>query len=217
MLSQFDLAFNYINNNYTEISNEEKRKVLKDIREVLKNGATSDDIDKKNKMYKDYDKDCFKFFNSIKSTGNLLDPGKFYYHNELRIVTGPPKRVWDVDTGEIVNITQEHFLEMKASYTIDDLIKYISRKEFLSKTLIEINRVKGSLGFLLKKYDIDFLLFLFDTVNDIYTSKQKFARSLVEVSEFEDEAKTNYQQRITESKINGDNKVIPKTRVLFTN
>lgn len=215
MLSKFDLAFEYINKNYKEISNKEKINIIKVITEVLKNGATSTDIIKKIRMCNDNNRDYYGFFKSIKSSGNLLNPDKFYHHNELRIVPGPPKRVWDINTGEIVNIDQEHYLEMKASYTIDDVVKYIEKRDFLSKTIQDINRARGSISFLLKKYDIDFLLFLFDTVNDIYSSKQKFARSLIEVSEYEDEAKQNYEQRITESKINNIDKVIPKKRMLF--
>ena len=45
--------------------------------------------------------------------------------------------------------------------------------------------------------------------------KQKYIRSLIEISEFEDEAKINYEQKITESNISGQNKVINKKRVLF--
>lgn len=217
MLSIYDLAFSYINKNYTEISNNDKINIINKISEVLNNGSTSNDISNRIKKSSGCDREYNKFFDSIKSNGNLLKPNKFYYHNELRIVPGAPLREWNINTGQIENVTQEYYLEMKASYTIDDIINYIKRKEFLSRTLVDINRAKGSINFLLKRYDVDYLLFMIDTVNDIYSGKQKFARSLVEMAEFDDEAKYNYEQRITESKINGDDKITPKKRILFEN
>lgn len=215
MLSIYDLAFSYINKNYTEISNNDKINIINKISEVLGNGSTSGDINNRIEKSNGSDREYNRFFSSIKSSGNLLKPNKFYYHNELRIVPGPPRREWNINTGEIENVTQEYYLEMRASYTVDDIVNYIKKKEFLAKTLIDTNRAKGSINFLLKKYDVDFLLFMVDTVNDIYSGKQKFARSLVEISEFEDESKDNYERRITESKINGDDKITPRKRVLF--
>lgn len=215
MKSAFDLAFDYINKNYTEISNNDKINIIKTIKGVLNDGAITNDIDKKIQSSSGSDQNYISFFKSIRPAGNLLDQSKFYFHNELRLLPGPPKRIWDINSGEIVSVTEEYFLEMRASYTIEDVIAFIRKKEFLAKTLFDINRAKGSITFLLKKYDIDFLLFLLDTANDIYSSKQKFARSLVEISEFEDEARENYERRITESKINGDCKIVPKKRVLF--
>ena len=93
---------------------------------------------------------------------------------------------------------------MKASYTVGEIIAYLYKKEFLSKAIQDKNRTLGSIRFLLKKYDIDFLLFLIDTANDIYSSTQRYARSLVEVSEYEDEAKSNYEKKITETLLSPD-------------
>lgn len=213
-LSMYDLAFLYINKNYKEISNDEKLNVINAITLSLKNGATSNDlISKINKTY-DVKKAPYNFFN-INSSGNLLDPNEFYYHNFLRCIPKAPTRFWDIDVGDIKIEQQEYFLEIKASCTTFDVFEYIKRKEFLCKTLSDKNRALGSINFLLKKYNIDFLLFLFDTANDIYSSKQKYARSLIEVSEFEVEAKLNYEQKITESKISGQDKIVHKKRELF--
>lgn len=212
--SLYDIAFLYISKNYTEINTNEKRNVINAVRVALKNGAIADELISKVNKIKDNNKSPFQFFN-INSNGNLLDPDKFYFHNELRIFPPPPIRYWDIDTGNITSNHQEYFLEMKASYTTNDIVFYLSKKESLTKALQDRNRAIGSINFLLKKYDIDFLLFLFDTANDIYTSKQKYIRSLIEISEFEDEAKTNYEQKITESKISGQNVVVTRKRVLF--
>lgn len=212
--SIFDISFMYISKNYSEISTEEKKKVISAVYCALKNGATSDDLINKINNIQDLNKAPYSFF-VVKSTGNLLNPDKFYYHNELRCYPPPPKRYWDINSGEIISEKQDYFLEMKASYTVENMVSYLSKKESLKKALQDKNRAIGSINFLLKKYDIDYLLFLFDTANDIYTSKQKYIRSLVEISEFEDEAKINYEQKITESNISGQNKVINKKRVLF--
>ena len=213
-ISIYDISFLYINKNYIEITTEEKRNVLNAVYMALKNGATSCDLINKINTVNDIDKSPFVFFN-IKSNGNLLDPEKFYYHNELRKCPPPPRRTWDINTGEIISEKQEYFLEMKASYTVGEIMAYLYKKEFLSKAIQDKNRTLGSIRFLLKKYDIDFLLFLIDTANDIYSSTQRYARSLVEVSEYEDEAKSNYEKKITESNISGQNKVVTKKRTLF--
>lgn len=212
--SLYDISFLYISKNYTEITTEEKKNVIKAVYMALKKGATSDDLINKINKTNDINKSPFVFFN-INSNGNLLDPDRFYYHNELRKCPPPPKRSWDINTGEITSEKQEYFLEMKASYTANDIMSYLYKKEFLLKALQDKNRTLGSINFLLKKYDIDFLLFLIDTANDIYSSKQKYVRSLIEISEYEDEAKSNYEQKITESNISGQNKVVTKKRVLF--
>lgn len=213
-VSIYDIAFLYINKNYSEISKEEKLNVINAVSISLKHGATTNDlISKINKSY-DTKKAPYSFFN-INSTGNLLDPDTFYYHNFLRCIPDAPVRFWDINDGAIKTKKQEYFLEIKASCTVNDIFIYIKRKEFLCKALADKNRALGSISFLLKKYDIDFLLFLFDTANDIYSSKQKYARSLIEVSEFEVEAKLNYEQKITESKISGQDRIVHKKRELF--
>lgn len=213
-ISMYDIAFLYINKNYKEISKEEKLSVINAVHRALKSGATSTDLISKINKNGDSKKSPYTFFN-IGSSGNLLDPDTFYYHNFLRCIQNAPIRYWDIDVGDIKIKEQEYFLEIKASCTVNDIFEYIKRKEFLCKTLIDKNRALGSISFLLKKYDIDFLLFLFDTVNDIYSSRQKYARSLIEVSEFEPESKLNYEQKITESKISGQDKIVHKKRELF--
>lgn len=213
-ISIYDIAFLYINKNYKEISKEEKLNVINAVHKSLKNGAVTNDLISKINKNTDIKKLPYNFFN-ISSSGNLLDPDVFYYHNFLRCIQKAPIRYWDINIGDIKIKEQEYFLEIKASCTINDILEYIKKKEFLCKTLIDKSRALGSISFLLKKYDIDFLLFLFDTVNDIYNSRQKYARSLIEVSEFELEAKLNYEQKITESKISGQDKVVHKKRELF--
>lgn len=213
-VSMYDIAFLYINKNYTEISKEEKLNVINAVTASLRRKSIAADLIAKINTIYDIQKSPYQFFN-INSSGNLLNPDEFYYHNFLRCIPEAPTRFWDINIGDIKVKDQEYFLEIKASCTVSDIFEYLKRKEFLCKTLVDKNRALGSISFLLKKYNVDFLLFLFDTVNDIYSSRQKYARSLIEVSEFELEAKLNYEQKITESKISGQDKIVHKKRELF--
>lgn len=218
VFSLYDIVFMYIEKNFekSSITQNDKINAIKSISQCLYNGSTSEDLINTINSKKDKEKSPNIFFKNSNSRSNLLSPSKFYYHNELRKYPNAPNKIWDIDTGEIVNVVEEYFLEMRASYTINDIIKYISNnKDFLSKTLNDKNRATGSITFLLKKYDIDFLLFLLDTTNDIYSSKQKYAKSLIEITEYEDEAKKNYESKINECKVIGQDKVVAKKRVLF--
>jgi hypothetical protein len=211
MLSIYDLAYKYIKDN--KITDDlEKKTIIRAITEVLNNGASSDDVYRKIESGRCTDTEYKEYFNSVKPSGNLLKAPKVYYHNELRITSAAPLKQFDINSGEIVSVKQEHFLEMRASYTVDELYNYVKRKEYLAKPLKDEARAKGSLVYLLKKYDIDFLLFLIDTSNDIYGSKLKYARTVIELSDYETEAKENYVRRITECAISGSDKISYRKR-----
>lgn len=218
-VSVYDLAYNYIKINNLTMDGQGKRDLINTIRGVLNNGANSIDIIRKIKGGNINNQEHNIFFKSIKSVGNLLknkrsDEDRVYYHNELRLIPEAPMKCFDLNTGEIKTVYQEYFLEMRASYTIEDLYNYIKKKEFLAKTMENESRAKGSLKYLTGKYDIDFLLFLIDTANEIFSYNLRYARNILDISDYEIEAKENYERRITECAISDTNKIVYKKREL---
>lgn len=215
-MSVFDLAFNFINKNYTSIDDVTKIEIIKEIRGILLNGCTYQDVNNKiqncscsNQSYKEY-------FRSIKASSvNLIDPQMFYYHSELRVFPEPPKRTLNPNTGIIEKEEFEYFLEIKASYTIDDLINYLSTKSAFTNIINNRNKLIGSIKFLLNKYNIDFLLFLIDALVVIFDNQKRKAKSIFEIEDFIEEAKINYNMKVNESAINGTDKVTPRKRKLF--
>lgn len=218
-VSVYDLAYNYIKINNLTMDSQNKKDLINTIRGVLNNGANSIDVIRKIKGGNKSNQEHSMFFKSIKSVGNLLknktsNEDKMYYHNELRLIPEAPMKCLDINTGEIETVYQDYFLEMKASYTIEDLCKYIKKKEFLSNTMENEARAKGSLKFLTGKYDIDFLLFLIDTANEMYSCNLRYARNILDISDFEREAKGNYERRVTECAISNTDKIVYKKREL---
>lgn len=218
-VSVYDLAYNYIKINELTMDGNSKRNLINTIRGVLNGGANSIDVVRKIKGGNKNNQEHDLFFKSIKSTGNLLtnknsDEDRVYYHNELRLIPNAPMKCLDINTGEIETVYQEYFLEMRAGYTVNNLWEYIKKKEFLANTMENEARAKGSLKFLTGKYDVDYLLFLIDTANEMYGCNLRYARNILDISDFEKEAKENYQRRITECAISDTDKIVYKKREL---
>lgn len=215
-LSVFDLAFDFINRNYTSIDDATKVYIIKEIREVLIHGVTYKDINTKIQICPCVDQDYKKYFRSIKATStNLIDPQLFYYHNQLRVFPDAPVRTLNPNTGIIDKKEFEYFLEIKASYTVDDLIEYLGSKQSLANVASNRSKLIGGLKFLLTKYDADFLLFLIDSLCISYDNQKRKAKNIFEIEDFIEEAKFNHNMKLSESAINGTNKITPRKRKLF--
>lgn len=212
--SVYDLAYNYIKINNLTLDKQEKREIINTIMEVLDNGANSNDINKHITKLKNNSLEHKKYFKCIETSGNLLNSKRFYYHNELRVVQEQPIKFFDINTGIITSKKQDYFLEMKASYTIDDLFDYISKKEYLFKSMYDKAKAMGALKFLLKKYDIDFLLFLVDTANCFFNANMQYLKNILDITNYEEEALKNYQMKTTENYISGTNHIVFKKRML---
>ena len=225
VMSVYDLQCLYINRNYTSIEKEERIKILACIKGALKNGATCSQIfnrimglDKANQNYRE----VFSGFRKL-SNGNLLDPTRFYYHNELRITPKAPLRAINFEDDAIFvapknGEKQDNFyLEMKCSYTIDDLFSYLKKKDHLKRACENESKAIGGLKYLLSKYDIEIILFMIDTANNILSLNDSYLNNVLAIADYKDKAEENYISRKTEASINGDNKIVYKKRILFEN
>lgn len=233
-LSIYDLAYEFICMFYTsEPAKQEKVRVLHLIREMLINKWASDEMltyFKHIKLQKEIQevKDVVEYINAKalrypKKKINLLgdqykegDP--FYYHNQLRITSPPPKRYFDYNTGEIVKIEEPYFLEMRASYTIEDLCEYYIKQMGLKDIHPQDeNRFAKAFLYVLKKYDLETVLFMVDAmVNEVLSEGlNKEKHNPLKIVEWKDVALMHYNEKVTESAVYGENKVVPRKRILL--
>lgn len=222
MYSVYDLAYYFIKrNNLYEIGPIGKKNIINEIVEALNNGATDNDIYKKITKVKENYTSYVRFFKDIRPNGNLLEHSKIarcinketlFYHNELRLKPNAPLVKFDLDSGEMVKEEQEYFLEMRASYTVDDICDYISRKEFLRKAVDNRPRAIGGLKVLIKRYSVDKLLFIIDAANDSCSARSVYLKSVLDISDYECEGLSNYKRKITECAISDTDKVVYKRR-----
>lgn len=224
-VSLYDLSFNCIKDFYgtIHVPIERKRNVISNIARLLGSGWTANEIMVNLKKYFDqnlkHKMNLTEYFNMAKRNEyNLLEPNRFYYHNQLRITTNPPMIDFDINTGKTVRIIEDYFLEMKASYTIDELTGYfITKPGLYEHDVMQRSRIKGSLNWLLKSidYNIDLVLFMIDTANDIIvTNNYRKLHMPADIRNYYKEAKELLISKITESKASGGDVVVPKKRML---
>jgi len=147
---------------------------------------------------------------------NLLRTGKFYYHNELRVTTPPPVVDFDYNTGEIKRVVQDYYLEMRASYTLEDLTNYfLSKQGLCHKEAVTFGRVKGAIKWLLDQFEVDLVLFMIDISNDIImTNNYNKLRVPSDVKEYYADAIQLFQKKVTENRVSGGDQIVPRRRLL---
>lgn len=220
--SYFDLAFAYIERFYDEEpSDEEKRRILGEIRWVLASGWTAEDIINEFKLFMgsfpDVRPEIPELFEHLRRrNNNLIHPDGFYFHNQLRIMPGPPKRSLDINSGLITKTESEHFLEMRASYTVDDLTDYYIRQSRLPVAPNDRKRMVGAFNYLLKTYNVEMVLFMIDAgVNAVYSEDLgKDSLSPLKLADYIGQAEMQFGEKRTENITAGDDRVVPRRRVL---
>lgn len=222
MYSIFDLGFAFIQRFYdSEPAQEEKKRIINEFSDLLLDGWTAEDIIKTLRTfqmkYPGTRPDLYQLFGKVSQTGyNLLYPGCFYYHNQLRIIPGPPKRELDYNTGQIIKIEEPFFLEMRASYTLDNLVDYFIAQFHLDVTIDDRKRYAGGFKYLLKNYNIDTILFMIDAASNYAYSEDMNQRdfNVLQLQDYRTKAEHAIGQKRTENKISGDDRIVPRKRVL---
>lgn len=153
------------------------------------------------------------FFNKTTQGLNLLK-NEFYFHKELKILPTAGTVFYDYNSGTMTKQENEFYLEMRYDYTIDDLLNYVLSKDSFDKTLrINKNKTIGGLKWLLKKYDLQMILYMIDSAD----SKIKFSnynklRNIIDVQEYYDEAQQTYYAAYSNMKVQYEFRVTPKKR-----
>lgn len=218
-MSIYDLVYDYINVFYegVKLNKEQKKTIHLEMKRLLKNGWCSSELSSgfrtaKKKRPEWRALEVSKLFNVKKpQVRNLLKPQVFYYHNELRLTSAPPKREIDYDLGEVRIINEPYFLEMKASYNINDLIDYYIRQ--VDRDHGNKQRLAGSFGWLLKHYTVEQILFMIDvTVNMCEAEDLSLPQSPLDIQKYFDDAKELIVLKKTDTVEAGGKEIVRKKR-----
>lgn len=221
MASIYDIVYDYIDIFYTDESptREDKKTIHSEVKKLLELGWCEEELVKgfkegKKKRPDIYSAKVSQLFTPKKPKRiNLIRPNVFYYHNDLRLTCAPPKREIDYDSGDITVINEPYFLEMKASYSIEDLIHYYRRQVGTSKS-DDNNRFKGSLLYLLKSYTVEELLFMIDImVNTCKADDLPLPSSPLDSQKYYKEAKEVINLKKTETIQAGGKAIVRKKRI----
>ena len=215
-LSLYDLTYGYLKHYYKDprpIDEGVKKCVMKDFKELLDEGWTAEEITKVIKENDGKPHALLKMNFSRTKAENLLKTSEFYWHPQLRITPGPPQRVVDYNTGSITKVEEEHFLEMRASYTLNDLLDYYCKQHGNIKDA-QVNKYRGALKYVLDNHNIDTVLFMIDaSANYIKAEDMMPLKSPLDIADYEREARHMLGEKITEEKQAGDDRVVPRRRV----
>lgn len=224
MVSLYDIAFYFVETMvnkklYNGSTKELFTKATATFADMLDNNMTSEQLMKEisnlNKPITESTNLYSLFSRPDASKENLLKSGTFYYHNLLRCIPAPPQTSWDINTGEIITINEPHFLEMRASITLDEITEYYCKRFEINQLNISINRYKGSIKYMIDKLGIDIVLFMIDTASDIIKADDlQRPTSPVAVGEYEVAARESYFAKVSENKASGDDQIVFKPRIL---
>lgn len=221
MTSIYDIVYDYMGLFYEgkRLSKEQKKTIHQEVKKLLQAGWCSSELYSafKGVKRKSPDLQTLKVSTAIRGTRkqevNLLKQSTFYYHNALRVTSPPPKREIDYDSGEIKTIDTQYFLEMRASYTVNELVDYYGRQLGTKLRSHEKSRYIGSFKWLLKTYDIEMILFMIDaTVNMCIAEDMPMPYSPLDIQKYYREAELAYNEKRTETIVSGGNKVVRKRR-----
>lgn len=216
-ISIYDLSYGYLKGySGEEVTDRLITESMTFIKQLLSAGWSSDEIIYMMKLENDWTLQEFKhsFKGKKPKDKNLLKPDEYYWHPQLRCTPGAPKRAIDYDTGMITKIEEPHFLEMRASYTLDDLYWYYIAQHSEPETQGEVNKWKGALRYLLSQYSIDTILFMIDaSANFIRAEDYQPFSSPLDMADYVREAQRMMGEKITEERMAGDEGIVPKRRV----
>ena len=152
-----------------KINKDELKAIINRFSYVLDKGCTLKDC-VKSMLYNMSNKNNFKILDilahKMSQERNLLEQNSMYYHKELRIQPEPSITDIDYNTGIMVSTKQEYFVEIAASYTIEDLMKYLLSFGYVDTCQWQYSRLKGLMEHYIKKYGIDIVLFMFEAIAD---------------------------------------------------
>jgi len=144
---------------------------------------------------------------------NLMNPQRFYYHQQLQVTPPPPSLVQHKDGSFQASYELEPFyLEMRDCYTVEDLLEYFYSRMNIHERL-NVERDKGAMKHLLKSFDLDLILHLID---EAYAQSMDRGVQLPQepfgIREYLSDAILLYEARKNTCFEGGLNRVIPRTK-----
>lgn len=152
----------------------------------------------------------------VQANANIINPYRFYYHNQLRIVPDViiDEKTVDEET-ELIDTSEKYYLEMKASYTVDDIVEYYISAIGVDRKILKMEEQKRIFNWLLKRYDLDLLMYMTDSfVANVIDNDKEAPLVPLEIQKFSNEARTILLAKRTEAKESDNDRIIPRKRVL---
>lgn len=206
-----------------------KMNVMKNIEQILAGGMRDTEMDKLLDRYKaehpspneayNFDEILSFFQIRAKKTqvkrdpNNLLEPGMFYYHPILQVAPKPPV-VKQRDDGSFYTSYEEEefFLEIKESFTFDDLVAYFYE-------VMELNgegfkeRDIGAFKHILRSYDLDTVLYTIREARFLAEDLTKpIPKSPFDIRDYVDAGMAVLEERKNICYMEGLDRVIPRTK-----
>lgn len=139
--------------------------------------------------------------------GSLTKPNCFYYHHTLQIASKPPH----YDAKLRREVIEPFFMEMRARYTMKDLIAYFYDKLCIDMELMDEKRDTARMQALLKKYErlsfisaLDFVLSLIDYAS--YTHMRVV--NVFDIEKAEPEVFDELKRKTAEASFHGKNLIV---------
>lgn len=157
--------------------------------------------------------DVISFISSRTSTHeNILKTG-VYYHKRLRVTPKPHVVNIDYNEGTMVSQGQEYFVEMIASFSMNDLKQYLFANAKINTTVYHDKRINGLLSDYVKRYGLEQTLFMIDiAIENSYDNEYSNELQLDKITNCFDRAKACYSTAINNCNSNGGNIICPRKR-----
>ena len=209
-------------NDPQNLADDIKKDIHRGITNLLSKGWTSGEIQFNMEFFKDrypeIELSLSQYFSgrTPKRFNILKNPG-YYYHNELRIMSPPPVVTVDYNTGSITRKLTDYYIEMRCSYTVEELYNYFLQHDKLyNKRYIDQSKCIGGLKWMLNnKFNIELILYMIDIANDMAIANDTHPLvSILDLQHFAKGAEDALNQRVTQVKSTGDDKIVPRKRML---
>ena len=207
-----------------------KVKVMQNIEQILAGGMNAQELESYFKRYKEehptpqeaYNIDDILSFFKVrakktiieKDPNNLIQSGNFYYHPALQVAP-PPPTVIQLDDGTFQSSyeTETFFLEIKESFTYEDLVNYFYKVMGLEDGQGFKERDIGAFKHILRSYDLDTVLYTIDEARFQAEDLCKpIPKSPFDIRDYVDEGMAVLEDRKNTCYMEGLNHVIPRLK-----
>lgn len=205
-----------------------KKQIMKNIESVLAGGMEPAELERLMDVYitktpsheQTYDIDEILKALGVRATkgavkhnpDNLMEHGKFYYHPALQIAPPPPtvEILPDGTFRSSYEESTEFYLEMRESFTLDDLVDYFYKKSRGDSRFRE--KHKGAFRHMLKHWTLDEVLYGIDEAVMVSLDLNKDPiTSPFDIDEYYEEACAMLEERKNTLYTGGLDHVIPRS------
>ena len=217
-VSTLDLTYLYILKFYKqEPPLDEKKELISDMCTLLQYGYNDKDIMSAIRELNTKAPVTRLCAGKVFSAKNILNPFNFYYHNQLRVT---PKECPVIEKDGVITQPDDtpYFLEMRASYTVGELVDYYIKVFGVRPEDVNRGKFSGGFEWLLKKYTIDLVLYMIDScATSMVLEDLRGPKSPLDVGEYVEIARESLEAKKTEAYTKRCDRIVPRKRTLDFN